>query len=67
MPGKSKTRRPLVCLILIRVCSQPSIDIEAKVDNGYLGVGVFAPGDMLTESDADGVVRDIKSMLMSIS
>jgi hypothetical protein len=45
---------------------QPSIDVEAKVENDYLGVGVFAPEDMLTGSDVDQVVDDIKSLIMTV-
>ena len=44
--------------------SQPSIDIEAKVEDGYLGVGVFAPEDMLSKTSARGVMEELKSIML---
>ena len=38
----------------------PSIDVEAKIENGWLGVGVFAPEDMLDGSWAEEMIDEIK-------
>ncbi|KAK5045137.1 hypothetical protein LTR84_009470 [Exophiala bonariae] len=46
---------------------QPSIDVEAKVSNGYLGIGVFSPQGMLTEDDVKEVIKYIKDVVMSVS
>jgi len=37
------------------------------VENGYLGVGVFAPDDMLAEGDVDQIVDEIKSHMVAVS
>ncbi|EXJ88439.1 hypothetical protein A1O1_05369 [Capronia coronata CBS 617.96] len=44
----------------------PAIDIEAKVADGYLGIGVFAPQDMLDASQVDWIMEQMNSLLMSI-
>ncbi|KAK5238177.1 hypothetical protein LTR47_001270 [Exophiala xenobiotica] len=47
----------------LKWCS-PAIDIEAKVADGYLGVGVFAPEDMLSEDQVEGVMEDMRRLMM---
>ena len=50
---------------LVLTChTQPAIDIEAKVADGYLGVGVFAPEDMLSEGQVKGVMEDVRRLMM---
>ncbi|KIV84887.1 hypothetical protein PV11_00637 [Exophiala sideris] len=42
----------------------PAIDIEARVSDGYLGVGVFAPDDMLSANQAENLMKDMRRLLM---
>lgn len=44
--------------------TQPAIDIEAKVADGFLGVGVFAPEDMLSEDQADGIMEGMRRLMI---
>eukprot|EP01099_Mayorella_cantabrigiensis_P005826 TRINITY_DN4728_c0_g1_i1.p1 TRINITY_DN4728_c0_g1~~TRINITY_DN4728_c0_g1_i1.p1 ORF type:complete len:232 (-),score=17.54 TRINITY_DN4728_c0_g1_i1:161-856(-) len=41
----------------------PSIDIEAKIDNGHLGIGVFAPEDMLSQEEAEKMIDDMERLM----
>ncbi|KAJ4522588.1 NRPS [Exophiala dermatitidis] len=45
----------------------PAIDIEAKVtdDDEHLGIGIFAPSDMLSEEQVDYIMGQIRSLFMS--
>ena len=38
----------------------PSLDIEAKVENGWLGMGVFVPRDILDEEAVGRFVEDLR-------
>lgn len=44
----------------------PSIDMEAKVEDGWLSAGVFAPADMLDEGAVDRMIKEIKEELESV-
>lgn len=46
---------------------KPAIDMEAKVDQGYLGIGVFAPADMIDEAQADEIMDQMKGLMTSIA
>lgn len=46
--------------------SQPAIDVEARVADGHLGIGVFAPSDMLSEAQVDRVMDEMKSLMEGI-
>ncbi|RMZ88390.1 hypothetical protein DV736_g4383, partial [Chaetothyriales sp. CBS 134916] len=41
----------------------PSVDIEAKVEDGALGVGVFSPADMLDQSGVEGLMAKLVRLL----
>ncbi|KIX01658.1 uncharacterized protein Z518_09384 [Rhinocladiella mackenziei CBS 650.93] len=42
----------------------PAIDIEAKISEaGHLGIGVFAPEDMLSASQAEGIIDEMRSLM----
>ena len=41
----------------------PAVDIEAAVRNGRLGVGLFAPQEMLTESEAQKMLEEVETNL----
>jgi hypothetical protein len=41
---------------------QPAIDVEAKVEDGYLGIGIFAPKDMLSEDEVASVMDEMGSV-----
>jgi hypothetical protein len=45
----------------------PSIDIEANVRNGGLDVGVFGPGDLLSDQAATNVLEELHSLLSTSS
>ncbi|OAP63710.1 hypothetical protein AYL99_02937 [Fonsecaea erecta] len=45
----------------------PAIDIEAKVEDGYLDMGVFAPVDMLSDDEATGILDGVRSLMMDFS
>ena len=45
---------------------QPAIDIEAKVEDGYLGMGIFVPEDKLAVQEVTGLMQEMKSLLMEI-
>ncbi|KAJ9615572.1 hypothetical protein H2200_001647 [Cladophialophora chaetospira] len=42
----------------------PGIDIEAKVEDGYLGMGVFAPDDMLSEDEVTTMMEEMRKLLL---
>jgi len=42
----------------------PAIDIEAKVEDGYLGMGVFTPEDMLSEGEITNLMDEMKSLMV---
>jgi hypothetical protein len=44
---------------------QPAIDVEAKVDDGYLGMGIFAPVDMLSEDEVASVIDEMGNLLLN--
>ncbi|OAL25213.1 hypothetical protein AYO22_05090 [Fonsecaea multimorphosa] len=45
----------------------PAIDIEAKIEDGHLGMGVFAPIDMLSEDEASGIMDGVRSLMLNFS
>jgi ferricrocin synthase len=49
------------------VLAQPSIDIEAAIRNGALDVGIFAPGDILGQEQAEGVMESLRDLLESVA
>ncbi|KAK6379689.1 NRPS protein [Exophiala oligosperma] len=44
----------------------PAIDIEAKATDGYLGIGVFAPNDMLSIDQVEGIVDEMARLMLEI-
>ena len=42
---------------------QHAVDIEATIRNGALDVGIFAPEEMMSIADAEGVVEEIRAEL----
>jgi len=49
------------------VLMQPAVDIEAKIENGYLGVGIFGPEDMLTANQARLMLQELVAMLSGVA
>ncbi|OQU93721.1 amino acid adenylation domain-containing protein [Cladophialophora immunda] len=45
----------------------PAIDIEAKVEDGYLDMGVFAPEDMLSEDEVTGMMDGMRNLMLDFS
>ncbi|KAL2444536.1 Nonribosomal peptide synthase sidC [Exophiala dermatitidis] len=45
----------------------PAIDIEAKVtdDDEHLGIGIFAPSDMISEEQVDYIMGQIRNLFMA--
>ncbi|KAK4938609.1 NRPS protein [Elasticomyces elasticus] len=41
----------------------PAIDVEARVSDDYLGIGVFAPDDMLSANQAEDLMKDMRTLL----
>ena len=46
--------------------SKPAVDVEAKVENGSLGVGIFAPEDMISEEQVQGILDEIRRLMVNI-
>ncbi|OAG45698.1 hypothetical protein AYO21_00334 [Fonsecaea monophora] len=42
----------------------PAIDIEARVEDGYLDMGVFAPEDMLSEDEVSRVMDEMRRLML---
>jgi hypothetical protein len=43
---------------------QPAIDIEANVEDGHLGLGVFAPEDMLSAEGVTKMMDEMRSLIL---
>ncbi|KIW17100.1 hypothetical protein PV08_04291 [Exophiala spinifera] len=44
----------------------PAVDIEAKVIDGNLGIGVFAPNDMLSSDQAERIIDEMRRLMLDI-
>ncbi|KIW65279.1 hypothetical protein PV04_07551 [Phialophora macrospora] len=42
----------------------PAIDIEANVNDGYMGLGVFAPEDMLSVEEVTRMMDEMRSLIL---
>lgn len=45
---------------------QHAIDIEAKVRDGALDIGVFAPSGLLSLTEGEKLVEDLKTVLQGV-